>query len=233
MEPAVLPRLQQNLHLFRAYEIPKLAEDLPSSCQDLILWQCVVDIILEEELTKLETTTIHHSEKTRRKLSPVEQNAIRYTAGSVIRKLLDKYKLNTSLTKVLNGMLKDEIDDDDTTEIWLGSVDRGSLLYITDSVLEVFIEIETLVYSHLIDEDYEDMDSLQSSICEDDNVQRAWAVCVDTVDTQQPLLVDIVKEWINYRGHSIAKMELEKYKKKKSITIKKKRSLRKELQRKS
>ena len=71
-------------------------QDLPSSCQDLILWQCVVDIILEEELTKFQIMSITNI-KTPRKLLPV---AIRYTAGAVIRKLLDKHKLNTLLTMV-------------------------------------------------------------------------------------------------------------------------------------
>ena len=57
VQPSVLPRFHQGLHSFRAYELPKLLLEqshsnlLPdSSCEDLILWQCILDITVKKEL---------------------------------------------------------------------------------------------------------------------------------------------------------------------------------------
>lgn len=58
----------------------------------------------------------------------------------------------------------------------------------------------------------------------DPDILNIWGECV--LDSDNNLLIEIAK----LRGHSIASMQMEKYKKEKATCTTKKRSLRKELQ---
>ena len=75
------------------------------------------------------------------------------------------------------------------------------------------------------------MATLLNMVHTNEEVLRVWTTCVNDQDEQHTLLLDVIEEWITLRGHSMANMELEKYKKKKAVTTQKKRSLRKELHR--
>ena len=78
------------------------------------------------------------------------------------------------------------------------------------------------------------MKSLHEMACNNADVLRIWGVCaidIDSTEKQLSILLEIVKVWTKSRGHSIASMEIEKYKKKKLAGTRKKKSLRKELQR--
>ena len=83
-------------------------------------------------------------------LTRVEQNAIRKTAGFVIRKLENKCRHDCVMKECLWGLLQEEHDyNQDSSEEWLEATDRGGLYYITDTVFDLFVEIEVFVYSHL------------------------------------------------------------------------------------
>lgn len=236
-----LTTFQQRLHSFRAYELPKLLTEhgklLPSGClHDLILWQSLVNKVVEKELGHGVPKIAKKGNL--RKLTQVEQNAIIYTAGSVIRKLLDKYKSDTEMTHCLNELIKekDEVDEYDTSKVWLNISDRGGLYHITDVGTDLFMEIETFIYNHLVKKDVADVNSLCKMACEDLDILNIWAECVPEVHSVEKLTVllfELIKEWTKLRGHSIADMEMEKYKKKKDSATKKKRSLRNELKRKT
>ena len=69
-----------------------------------------------------------------------------------------------------------------------------------------------------------EMAALLDKACNDIDVLRIWALCsidIDKTDKQLTVLCDIVEEWTKIRGHSIASMELEKHKTKKSDSTKK------------
>ena len=74
-------------------------------CQDFILWQLIVDKVVEKEL-ELSRSRVCEKTEPPRILTLVEQNAIRYTAGSLIRRLLKKYKSDETKVSCLNGLLK-------------------------------------------------------------------------------------------------------------------------------
>lgn len=104
---------------------------------------------------------------------------------------------------------------------------------MADTAYELFVEIELVTYHHLQSIGSKDFDitTVHDVACSDIDVLRIWAICaidIETTDKQMSVLLDIVKEWTKLRGHSIASMELEKYKKTKSDLTKKK-SLRKDL----
>lgn len=226
------------MHSFRAYELPELLTKqdtdklLPSACcHDFILWQCIVDHLVEREL-KIPQALCLADGKYPRVLTHVEQNAITYTAGSVIRKLLDRYKfIDKEKTECLNGLIKDrsEIDACDSSEVWLNTTDRGGLYHVTDEGNDLFVEIELFVYHHLLEKDVKDMATLHEMAHKDPDILNIWTECTQEVHEQTSLLHDIIKEWTKLRGHSIANMEMEKYKKKKASTTKKRQAYEKNL----
>ncbi len=87
-------------------------------------------------------------------LSDIEQNAVRYTAGSVIHKLKEiqkmKTKEGTECLAVLNNMgRKMQVDEsqhaDDqkhSSTKWMKLVNRGGLCFVQDVVYDLFIAIE-------------------------------------------------------------------------------------------
>lgn len=241
MIPSKLSKFQVNLHHFRAYDLPQLliVEDtqhrLPSTCcSDFILWQCVIDEIIAKELQVSRCTS--ESTTKPRIVSHVEQNAIRYSAGYVIRKQLQKKKLDMETKECLERLLRDRDDEteNDSSDKWLRTTDRGGLYHITDMAFELFTEIEIATYNQLSKKESSDTESLYKKACADPDVLSAWGECsidIDSNDKQNSVLIDIVKEWVKMRGHSIASMQMEKHKKKKATTTQKKRSLRKELER--
>ena len=169
----------------------------------------------------------------RRILSHIEQNAVRHTAGYVVRKLIEKNKFDNEINECLKSLLLqngDEISDDTSTQ-WLQTTDRGGLYHVTDEAFEFFTEIELVTYNYLTKMN---IDSVKKTICDDPYVLHAWADCsidIESSDKQNYILMEIIKEWVKLRGHSIASMEEEQHKKKKAASTKKKRSLRKELER--
>ena len=117
------------------------------------MWQCYIDKLLENELASVKRKSSVTSKS--RVLTQVEQNAIRYAAGSVIRKLGKKWRNDYNMKECLYGLLKEEGEDDpDSTEQWIETTDRGGLYYITDNVFELFIEVEIFVFHHLSQSDH-------------------------------------------------------------------------------
>ena len=158
-------------------------------------------------------------------------NAVRYTAGFVIRKLIEKSKFDAEKSDILKGFLKDKssIDDSkDSSEQWLKTSDRGGLKLVTDLAFELFVEIEVLVYDGIkLNEFGDDIDKLVQKVSEDSDILRVREECVvDAQEDQMSLLNSVIKDWITIRGHSMASSEMEKQKRAVSM---KKRGLRKEL----
>ena len=153
-----------------------------------------------------------------------------------LKKLLEKYHKDSAKTMCLKGLLKlsnDEEVYDSQSEIWLNKIDRGYLKHINDIGYDFFIELEISTYDALTDTESKELETLHDLVCKDEDIVRIWSMCVQGIgDTsmQQSLLLEIVKEWIKVRGNAIADMELEKHKKTK-VTTTKKKSLRKELKR--
>ena len=145
--PMNMPKFHQKLHQFRAYDLPIFIKEQEKNgkfhvdiCNDMILWQCLLDKVLSNELSRSKCSAVRAT-KCHRVLSQVEQNAVRYTAGFVIRKLIEKNKFDAEKSDILKGFLKDKssIDDsNDSSEQWLKTSDRGGLKLITDLAFELF-----------------------------------------------------------------------------------------------
>lgn len=146
-------KFHQNFHEFRSEILPNMLSELDRQaipnccCDDYILWQCYIEKILEKELA---VSKVSISAKPR-VLTHVEQNAVRYTAGSVVRKFIWKYRHNTIFKDCLDTLLFPDgsVDSQDSSENWLKATDRGGLKYVTDLGFELFVEVEIFTYQKL------------------------------------------------------------------------------------
>ena len=182
-----------------------------------------------------------------REVSKVEENAIRYAAGYVIRKLETKYSKNETessaeCTQALQAMAgKLHTRRSLTTHpsgSWTHLVDRGGLYHIEDMVYYLFLVLELLADQELnqLLQKGKGLEKLNkdklSWLCENEEVQFIWCLVSVTVQEEsirQQLLRDIAYLWITTRIHSKLQKVKEDRKKAKAECVKGKLSLRKQL----
>ena len=146
-----------------------------------------------------------------------EENAIRYVGGYII-KTLKKQNCDT-----IDVALNDLVDEDgsgeaDESREWVGSVDRGGLIYISDPAfalcsIEYALRRELNVQAaHTMDDNYRK--KMKESIESDEDVQFNWTmVSVEMDDEVSEKFLDlIIDEWITIRGFSFASSVMEMYK---------------------
>lgn len=79
------------MYRFRAFEVPTLLDELgtnlpESVSKDSILWQCLVDVVLKARLDD----AISSCSKNVKDYTHVEENAIQYAAGYILKKSIAK-----------------------------------------------------------------------------------------------------------------------------------------------
>ena len=237
------------LFKFRAYTLPQLLETHSTKIgglTDMVLWQCIVERLFKEQIDKrVSSQQAQVSLRTRLTPTDLETNAVRYAAGFVVRKLLQKYSTKKSskayeFVDCLEGMKNTEMDDMEPSlrksKRWIETTDRGGLCHINNCAYRLFESIECACYPLLMDNfDNLAQHSVQAialTTAEDTDVQHLWStVAMDTLDDKE-LLVEMIEEWVNMRGHSIRSKTLNDYKKLKREKKKSgKKALRKELKR--
>ena len=162
-----------------------------------------------------------------RHLSCVEENAVRYTAGYVVRKLERKYShQNTHEGTECSTVLKEmagKLNTRDSTSYrseqqstkWTNLVDRGGIYHVDDIVYELFVALEHLADKELTSifqasgKGIEKIKKEELSwICNDDDVQFLWCmispIAIECEEVRQHLLQEIAHLWITTRGHSKA-----------------------------
>ena len=180
----------------------------------------------------------------REQLSNVEENAIRYAAGYVIRKLETKYsKQKTESSRECTQALKEMAGQLHThrsltahpSGSWMHLVDGGGLYHVEDMVYNLFLVLELLADQELnqLLQKGKGLQKLKKNkldwLCDDDEIQFIWclvSVTIQEESVRQQLLHDIAYLWITTRTHS--KLQ-EDHKKAKAECVKGKPSLRKQL----
>lgn len=184
-----------------------------------------------------------------RTLTHIEQRAIHYTAGSVIRKLKNKYlkqkgEEGTTCVQILNEMAS-KISSREVTSTqlqaseWTSLIDRGGLYYVEDIVYYLFVALDLIVDKELtaiFKKKGKGIEKVKKDkitwVCDDEDVQFVWCMISPSVteeSVRQKLLQEIAYTWITIRGHSKAQRLKEEHKILKAQTTKRKKSLRKEL----
>ena len=240
-------------HRFRTYQLPQMLQKFPSLPLNHFVWQMVTEHMF---FSSLELSTLQQPRPPQRSLDEIEKNAVRHAAGFIVRKLRRKCSQKVP-TGLLDKMLHDptdldpevstgdaEVDDFEAyTKIWTKSTNRGGLLHVTNEAFWLFSEIEIVSYDKLVkcfsgERKSLAVRELAESIAADVDIQFIWSIVSDTgedMDNEhaQYLLRCIAEEWVALRGHSLTNHFMEQYKLITSEHIKKKKSLRKELKRKT
>lgn len=217
--------LGKKLHHFRGYELPKILEQeslhFPERItRDMILWQCITDKIIQDTI-QMEASLLssHLKAKKLRRLDPVEENAIRYAGGYVIRKILTIYRKKEMYGPCLDSlmaMLLEDAGDDiqqksflQYTSMWLDKTDRGGLYHISDLCFELFTEIELGTYELLngnfLHKKKVTLEEIELTVFRDSDVRRIWAYCSLSTDPEESedILRNIVHQWAIIRGTSL------------------------------
>ena len=185
-----------------------------------------------------------------RNLSFVKENAVRYTAGYIVRKLEQKYSKQTTqeaiectaALKEMAGKLKTSSTtmsrSEQRSSEWTKLIDRGGLYHVEDIVYDLFVTIELLVdqkLSSILKGSGKGLEQVRkenlSWLCSDEEVQFLWCLVspakIENESVRQSLLQEIAYMWITTQGHSKTHKIKEDYKIAKKQTVKRKRSLRK------
>jgi hypothetical protein len=83
-----------------------------------------------------------------------EENALRYVAGYVCRRVQESLKRSTRPDKekmvlFMIHLSGDEDMEERGTETWIDSIDRGGLWYVNDITYTVFYHMEEEILSHI------------------------------------------------------------------------------------
>ena len=239
------------VYKLRAYELPSILDEsgsyIPENIsKDTILWQCLIDKLMEEKLDE-EISKHRQSRKTKiyRRLSYTEENAIRYAAGYIVRKLINRKNktLNDCVDGLKSLLVQSETTDLDEsvsfleyTSIWLSKVDRGGLYHVTDMCFQIFSEVELCVYEGLHKKRKIVIEELKNDVCSDSDVLQLWNLHGESislpVEHRKIILEHIVREWIILRGHSMTSKIMEQYKKVKDRGSVSKKGIREQLKKK-
>lgn len=142
-------------------------------------------------------------------ISYEEENAIRYMAGYVIRKLNKKQDSVDCLIE----KNKDSMAETSSSE-WVNLIDRGGLVHVTKECFQLFLSIESITRHHMSTANLKSMDEdfrrhLKNMVVTNDDVLFSWTL---TDAIKEEVLSEIVKLWLNIRGFSFAKSIMEQYK---------------------
>ena len=176
-----------------------------------------------------------------RKYSVVEENAIYYAAGYVVRKVLQKYRRAnddkgaaqaSTLVKMI-GENAHSIEATDTyldyVKMWTVEVDRGGLIHVSNDAFRIFCAIEEVTYEML--KKGSTKEEVIDKVMDHQTVDFYWDIITDGLneDWSAQLLRDITTLWFTIRGYSVASKLLEEYKHGLKKNVKGTKGLRKEL----
>ena len=180
-----------------------------------------------------------------RNLTFVEANAVRYTAGFIIRKLQTRYTKQkgeeaqqcAKALKEMAGKLSQlqspsEPVSQDRSREWTVLADRGGLYHVNDNVYSLFVALELTVNEELttvLQKKGKGIEKVKkenlSWLCDEKEIKDLWATaCPSTIEdesTRRSLLKEIAFMWVTTRGHSKTKQMKEEYKERKRTCVKK------------
>ena len=215
-----------------------------------IFWQLLLENqFLKQVINSLKLTSHPTTASGSRELTHVEENAVRYTAGYIIRKLHKKYSRQKSQEEIeCSRALKEMAGKISTCPVtsehhsreWTVLVDRGGLYHVSDMVYYLFVVLElitdrelTAIFQSRGRGMYMVKKEKLSWLCNNEEVQFIWSMIspssIEEESVRQDLLREIAFMWVTTRGHSKAQMVKEELKKSKAKGTKGRKSLRKEL----
>ena len=194
---------------------------------------------LMEQLVKQHFPVMAGDHRAQAPLDYEEHNAVRYTAGYVIRSLTRKVNCSSHLLKKELTLCLEELGDESSgsghpSEDWLNAIDRGGLRHVNDATYLVFTAMEEALRRHInaTDASLVNIKHAVPIVRSDKDVLFHWAmVSVNWNEKEASVLFSIIVEhWITLRGFSFASALMEKYKQSCRKRIQKSKGVRKRLQ---
>ena len=172
---------------------------------DIVLWQCIVERLFKEQIDKRVSSQAQVSQRARLTPTDLEINAVRYAAGFVIRKLLQKYSTKKTskayeFVDCLEGMKNTEMDDLEPalkkSKKWIETTDRGGLCYINNCAYRLFESVECACYPILM-ENFDNLarrsvQTMALITSEDTDVQYLWSTVAMDISDDKELLVEMI-----------------------------------------
>ena len=173
-------------------------------------------------------------------LSSIEENALRYASGYVLRS--SKSKITTMNHPMLEALLygisemseEDHVEDNSTD--WLDKINRGGLIFVSHNTYRFFYYVEMELRKHFNHQNTTCMtEGFRSKVLDlvsnDVDVLHAWCVCQRDMEDEErtELLKIILSTYITVRGFSFTRSFMELYKQLNSKTIQKSKALRKNI----
>lgn len=176
-----------------------------------------------------------------RNFNEIEENAIYYAAGYIIRKLIWKHeKTSGENSKVFVDALWDMLGEDcnsveatssynDYVKLWTKAQDRGGLRHVSNDTFNCFKAIEVVTYQ-LIERGYE-KEYVTSEAYSNPNILFYWELISDLEKEKSMILLqDVIELWFTVRGFAVANRLFEEYKTASKSNVRGKKGLRKTLQ---
>lgn len=192
------------------------------------------------ELTKIcySVAEEQSTESPERPLTYSEQNALRYVAGYIIRKL--RYKLETfhncnkdDMILLLFEFAGDEVVEGGDTEAWTNAIDRGRLWHINNQtyIFFVAIEEECRQFFTVTSKGNSTRKTVTEAVTQSEDVLFHWCLLTTNSDDDVAavLLQEIVHLYVTVRGFAFASSCLKMYKQAHHKTLQKRRALRSEI----
>ena len=236
--------------LNEGYTACKQCDEALSLEADEMFWQLFLERGFLREVTKAlkPTLAVDATGASRSaEVTDIEENAVRYTAGNIIRKLENRYSKEktesgiecTRTLRDMGGQLHTRSkSSDQRSSDWTHLIDRGGLYHIEDLVYSLFLAIELISHNELstiLGKRGKNADKIRKDklqwLCEDEEIQFLWCLIspVTIHEKSQTLLRDIIHLWLTTRIHSKVNKVIEDHKKEKASATKRRKALRKEL----
>ena len=210
-----------------------------------LFYQHVTDVVFKKLLQLYTPVGPAHTSQSEQFTAPPlnyrEENALYYTAGYIIREILEKIEANgeeqamhTEL-KLCLVELSDEFEDCESECLpsasdWTELVSRGGLKFVDSPTYQFFVAMEMKIRKQLnkkvaptVTPGFED--TLVKAVCEDDDVLFQWSVVSAEWNDEaaKKLLAMLVEFWVTVRGFAFTRQWMEGYKQQQKKVLKNQR----------
>ena len=206
-------------------------------------YQHITQSILTNHIDQKYAVSQEHEAPLIPELNTIEQNALRYFAGYLWKKIISQIvKSNhehqrTLLLFMNNASGTDEIDTNDYSEEWTNIMNRGGLYQVSTAIYHLFYQMEVKIRQYYSLKravlEPKGKKEIIKEVCESEEVTHQWQLL--TEDEEDLRVVDelyemIVSEFVTVRGFYFASSIVEVYKKISSKSLQKTIGLRKTIQ---
>ena len=190
-------------------------------------YQYITQSILSNYINQRYVVSQEHETSSNPQLNIIEQNALRYFASYLWKKVISqvmksKRENKETLLLFMNSISDggDEIDTTDHTEEWTNIMDRGGLYHVSVSIYHLFHHMEVQLRQHYnlkrVVLEPKGKAEIIKELCENEEVLYQWQIL--TEDEEDLMVVDelyemLVSEFITVRGFYFAYSIVETYKK--------------------